>query len=434
MSVPAKATPQAWLVWGAAVFAYLVSVTQRTSFGVAGLDATERYDAGASILATFSVVQLVVYAGLQIPVGALVDRWGSRVMIGGGAALMTVGQLVLAFSHDVGIGFLGRVLVGAGDAMTFVSAMRLLPAWFPPRLNPIMSQLTASVGQVGQLVSLVPFAALLGLTGWTRAFLALASLSLVACLVAFLAVRNRPGAVGERAGAPLPFWRSIREAWAHPGTRLGFWTHWICAFGVNVFLLSWGYPFLVSAQGVPAETASLIMSLFVVVAIVFGPIVGTAVARFPVRRSNLVMLVVGSGLAAWTVVLLWPGPAPVWLLVVLALCVAAGGPTSMVAFDYTRTENPPHLAGAATGLANVGSFTGGLIAIWAIGVCLDLAKSAAGAGAELYSLNGFRLAFLVLYAIYAVGIVGFLVERKRTRARHEAVEPLHRALRRRLGR
>jgi MFS family permease len=434
MSVPVKAAPQAWLVWGAAVFAYLVSVTQRTSFGVAGLEATERYDAGASILATFSVVQLVVYAGMQIPVGALVDRWGSRLMIGLGAVLMTAGQLVLAFSHEVAIGFLGRILVGAGDAMTFVSVMRLLPTWFPPRLNPIMSQLTASVGQLGQLVSLVPFAALLGLSGWTRAFLGLAALSFLACAVATLCVRNRPATEARERREPLPFFRSIREAWAHPGTRLGFWTHWSCAFATNVFLLSWGYPFLVSAQGLSPDTAAVIMALFVVVAIVFGPVVGTAVARFPLRRSNLVMLVVGAAIVAWAVVLLWPGRAPVWLLVVLALCVAAGGPTSMVAFDYTRTENPPHLAGAATGLANVGSFTGGLIAIWAIGVCLDLAKSISGPNAELYSLTGFRLAFLVLFVIYAVGITGFLVERKRTRATHDAVEPLYRALRRRLGR
>lgn len=429
-----KTSRRAWFVWGAAVLAYLVSVTQRTSFGVAGLDATVRFDASASILATFSVVQLLVYAGLQIPVGALVDRWGSRRMLAGGAILMAAGQLVLAFASNTGTGVVGRVLVGAGDAMTFVSVMRLLPVWFPPRLNPIMSQLTGTVGQLGQIVSLVPFSLLLHASGWTTAFLSLAAFSVLALALAALAVRDRPAGVAAPALGGVSLVTSIRQAWSHPGTRLGFWSHWICAFGVNVFLLSWGYPFLVSAQGLQPAEASLLMALFVVVAILFGPVVGAAVARYPKRRSNLIMTVVGAGMLSWAAVLLWPGPAPLWLLIVLVVCVAAGGPTSMVAFDYARTENPPELIGTATGLANVGSFMGGLLGIWGVGVVLDWARRMAGDGAELYTLNGFRLAFLVLFVIYAVGLIGFAMERSRTRAAHEPIPPLHRSVLRRLGR
>lgn len=180
--------------------------------------------------------------------------------------------------------------------------------------------------------------------------------------------------------------------------------------------------------------ASTIMALFVVVAIVFGPVVGTAVARFPLRRSNLVLLVVFAAMLTWSVVLLWPGRAPLWLLVVLALVVAAGGPTSMVAFDFARTENPPRLIGTATGLANVGAFSGALIAIWSVGVVLDLAQHASGGGRELYSLDGFRLAFLVLFVFYAVGLIGFFIERRRTRRLRGPVPPLYRSVVRRLHR
>jgi len=35
-------------MWGIGVFAYLVAVTQRTSFGVAGLEATDRFHASAA--------------------------------------------------------------------------------------------------------------------------------------------------------------------------------------------------------------------------------------------------------------------------------------------------------------------------------------------------------------------------------------------------
>jgi fucose permease len=93
-------------VWGIGVFAYLAAITQRTSFGVAGLHATERFDATAAALSAFTVVQLLVYAGLQIPVGLMVDKFGSRFMITGGAVLMCAGQVQLAFASSIPEGLL----------------------------------------------------------------------------------------------------------------------------------------------------------------------------------------------------------------------------------------------------------------------------------------------------------------------------------------
>ena len=84
---------------GVGVFAYVAAVTQRTSLGVAGIDATERFEVQAALLSTLAVVQLIVYAGLQIPTGVLLDKFGPKILIASGAALMTVGQLTLALAR-----------------------------------------------------------------------------------------------------------------------------------------------------------------------------------------------------------------------------------------------------------------------------------------------------------------------------------------------
>src|SRR5262249_38121486 len=68
---PTKTPSIAWLLWAVGVIAYVVAVLHRTSFGVAGLDAVHRFGASAGMLASFAVLQLLVYAGLQIPVGVL---------------------------------------------------------------------------------------------------------------------------------------------------------------------------------------------------------------------------------------------------------------------------------------------------------------------------------------------------------------------------
>lgn len=75
-------------VWSVAALAYLVAVVHRTALGVAGADAIDRFALGATGLATFSVMQLVVYAGLQIPAGRLLDRFGVRALVAAGSAVM----------------------------------------------------------------------------------------------------------------------------------------------------------------------------------------------------------------------------------------------------------------------------------------------------------------------------------------------------------
>ena len=56
-----RVSGKAWLYWGVAALAYLVAVHQRSSFGVATLDAADRYHVGPAILSLFPVVQLVAY-------------------------------------------------------------------------------------------------------------------------------------------------------------------------------------------------------------------------------------------------------------------------------------------------------------------------------------------------------------------------------------
>ncbi|UKA56049.1 MFS transporter [Arthrobacter sp. FW305-BF8] len=426
--------PRAWLIWSIGIFSYLVAVTQRTSFGVVGLEATERFHASASAISFFTVLQLLVYAGLQIPVGVLVDRFGSRAMIAGGALLMGFGQLQLAFADSVPAGVLGRVLVGAGDAMTFISVIRLIPLWFAPARVPLLTQLTGMSGQLGQLLSVVPFAFILHAAGWTPAFLALAGFSGVAVVLVVLMLQDVPpgtprqdAAKGLRATGV-----SLSRAWKQPGTRLGMWSHFTIQFSGTVFAMTWGYPFLISAQGLDAGTVASLMSLYVAGAIGAGPLIGRFVARHPLRRSTMVLLLVAATAAAWAAVLLYPGRSPLWLLAVLVVVLAIGGPGSMIGFDFARTFNPAHRIGTATGIVNVGGFFAALMAIYLIGAVLDILNSTGFSRGELYGLEPFRIALCVHFLILGVGSVAMLVVRRKVRRQMAAqgvvVPPLLQAM------
>jgi len=411
-------TARAWVVWSAGLAAYVVAVLDRTSFGVAGLAAADRFAATASVVATFAVFQLVMYAGLQVPVGVLLDRFGSRALLVTGSLVMAAGQAGLALATSVPPALLGRGLVGAGDAMIFVSVLRLVPAWFPARRVPVMSQFTGLAGQLGQVLSAVPLVALLENRGWQTAFLSAAAASVGGAVVVALLVHDRPDAAVAR-GAPIRPERvqaDLLKAWRHPGTRLGLWTHFTTQFPGTVFALMWGYPFLVSGEGLSPATAGTMLTVFVAAGVAAGPFMGVMVARHPLRRSWLVLGVVAVNVAGWTLVLAWPGRAPTEALLLLVLAMAVGGPGSMIGFDFARTFNPPNRLGTATGIVNVGGFVASLVTILLVGLVLDR-RTGGSAG---YDLPGFKVALATMYPMWAVGLTGILVTRRKVRRRMAA--------------
>jgi sugar phosphate permease len=411
---------RSWVIFGVGVFAYLVAVMQRTTIGVAGVAATDRFNSSASVLSSLAVVQLVVYAAMQVPVGVLIDRIGSRWLMAAGTVLMIAGQVTVAFAPSISIALIGRVLVGAGDAAVFISLIRLNNSWFRGRLVPQLSQWVGNIGQLGQVLSAVPFAIILHLSGWTSAFLSAAALSVVAALGILLIVRDRPSAAVE---APRPAsWRaSLRQlgvSLKRPGTQLGFWSHFCTQSSGTVFSLMWGFPFMVFGLGYSPTLASGLLIVIVGAGIVFGPILGILTARHPLRRSNVVLGIVTTLGIAWTVVLLWPGVPPLWLMVALLVVVGAGGPGSLIGFDFARSFNPLQSLGSANGIVNVGGFLASFVMMFLIGVLLDFQHNvaiAAGSSAPLYSLDAFRPAFAVQYVVIGIGTVFLVRARRRTR-------------------
>lgn len=411
---------KAYLVWGAGLLAYCAAVFHRTSLAVAGVEAAHRFHVNASVLALFSVAQIAVYAAMQIPVGVLLDRFGSRRLLVTGAALMATGQLAFALATDVRFAIGARVLIGVGDAMAFISVIRLVALWFPPRRNPLMVQLTGVLGQLGSLASAVPLVVLLRDGGWTATFLVAAGLGLAVVVLVATAVRDSPPTVepARPALSAAEVRRGLRESWSEPGTRLGLWTHFVTQYSGMVFALLWGYPFLVEGEGLAPATAAALLSVLTVAGIVCGPIVGYFCGRRPYHRSALVLAIAGASAVAWTAVLAWPGRAPLWLLVSLTLVLAINGPGSMIGFDYARTFNPASRLGGATGIVNVGGFCASILLIVGVGVILDL-LTPAGAGAH-YPLSAFKWAFTVQYALWALGAVQ--VVRYRNAARRQLAE------------
>ena len=409
---PSLRSPYA--VWLVGLLVYLVAVFHRSSLAVAGLAATDRFDITAAQLATFTMLQLLVYAGLQIPVGLLVDRFGPRTVLLTGTLLLTGAQIGFALASTYGLALLARVFVGMGDAMTFICVLRLVSTWFPGRRIPLITQLTGTFGQLGAIGAAVPMTWALGSLGWTKAYLVAASLGVFLTVALLAVVRDAPHLTHLRGPAmSLSAVRSsLTASWAHPGTRLGFWMHFVTQFSATALSLLWGYPFFVRGEGVSSSAAGVLLTIMVAAVMCAGPVLGWLVGAHPWHRSTTVLAIVASIVTVWTVVLAWPGDAPLWLLVVLVVVVGVGGPASMIGFDLGRTSNPDERLASARGIINQGGFLASLLLVMSIGVILDWRTPGDSAA---YGPSAFRWAMSAQYVLWAVGLTQVYRYRLKTR-------------------
>lgn len=420
-------------MWAAAVLVYLAAITGRTSFGVAGVEALDRFGVDASRLAVFTAVQVGVYALAQIPVGLAIDRFGARRTMVVGALVMATGQIVLALTASYPIAILARVLIGAGDASAFLSAMRLLPAWFPLRVTPLFTQLTAGLGQIGQFISAVPFLMLLHAEGWTASFLALGSGIALVGIAAAIAIADVPPAPAEPDGrtgsgggtsssenrAPRA---TVREMLGivlrHPVCWQGFFTHWVGLMHQATFTLLWGMPLMTLAMGLSPAQAGGVLVVNTIAAVAAGPLMGMASARFAARRGTLTVVISVALMGMWVVFLLPDAPRGLAAIIALNIGMAALSSASSLGFDSVREAVDRRALATGTGLSNMGGFLAAMVAAQGIGVLLDVSS---GGGA--YQWSDFRVAWAAIVAVWVLGMAGLLTSMAmRRRIDRRAVE------------
>lgn len=409
MPTPRRGISRAQVIWAVGVFAYLCAVSGRASFGVASVEASERFGVSSAVLSLFGVAQLGTYAAAQIPAGLVLDRIGPRRMLAIGAVTMAVGQILLAFSTDVPLALTARLLTGVGDAATLISVVRLIATWFPTEQVPVYTQLATMIGQFGQAVAAVPFLALLVAVGWTPAWASLAFLLLLSVLLVIALVRDDPPQEPEASLPPPVRARQVlRDVFTSRAAWSGFFLHSLTLVTVNSFLFLWGVPFMTEGHGLgPAEVGTL-LTVNVVIMVAIGPFVGVLTGRYPDRRAQLGWIAGGILVVTWAATLLAPGPLTAWQLMPLIIALAVGSATCSVGFDLARTGVPRRAIGTATGMVNIGGYSTSLVAVLLIGLSLDVLAPDRPAG-----LDDYRLALASMGVLLLVAAVGLLLTTRR---------------------
>ncbi len=195
-----------WLVIAVAFVTMAVAVNARTSFSLLFPTILDEFGWGRGVTAgVFSAGSLSVVV-LGPAYGALMDRFGPRLVVSLGAGLVALG-LVLATHAVSPAGFyatLGLMVVGGSAAASYLGHSMYLANWFVRRRGLAVGLAFSGVG-VGAIVVLPWLQTVIDAAGWRQACLALALIVVVAVIPLNLLVpRLRPEVLGLAADGAVP--------------------------------------------------------------------------------------------------------------------------------------------------------------------------------------------------------------------------------------
>ena len=130
------------------------------------------------------------YAIAQLPVGALLDRWGVRRVGRISALLWSVATFAAALAPSLHWLFGARMLLGVGEASTFPANAKALGYWFTREERSLATAITDAAAKFSSAIG-VPLVGLLILHfGWRWSFTATGLISLVYFVLFYVVYRN----------------------------------------------------------------------------------------------------------------------------------------------------------------------------------------------------------------------------------------------------
>ena len=184
-----KRLTTAYTIWFGAVLFYLYQYILRVSPSVMADDLMAAFQVTASGFSSLSAFAVYAYALMQIPVGMLVDHYGTRRMILSSIALCVAGVVLFAYCEQLIIGYFARMLMGTGSACAFLSVSKIINEWFPNSHKGLMMGLTATFGTLGALIGGRPLVMLIESEGWRGSLFILAAIGLIVLIFNFFALQ-----------------------------------------------------------------------------------------------------------------------------------------------------------------------------------------------------------------------------------------------------
>lgn len=387
---------------------YFLSYLYRVVNAVMAPELTADLGVGPADLGLLTSAYFLTFAAFQLPLGILLDRYGPRRTEAALLLFAALGAFLFSVAENTNSLIVARAFIGFGVSACLMGAFKAYVLWFPKEKLPMINGFQMTAGSLGALTGTVPVELALGFTDWRGVFSVLAALTLMVAVIVWLAVPER---VSDRPPERLS--KQI-DGVVHVFTSPLFWRIAPLTVLSQAAFLSiqslWAGPWLRDMAGLDRSAAAEYL-LFIAASMVAGfLILGTATAKlshFGIRpiRVAVVGMTVSITAQAMLGLNLMDESLPVW--------VAFGffGTAGILPYAALSQQFPAELAGRVNTALNLLVFVLAFVGQWGMGVIIEMWPITAVGG---YAPEGYRAAFMGVFACQLLALAWFFVYRKTT--------------------
>ncbi len=364
-----KAYTYRWIVFGVLLLTYFFVFFHRLSPAVVKVNLEQAFGMTAMQYSNLTAVYFYPYAIMQIPSGILADTLGARKTGVIGCLTMAIGSILFGLAPSFSMLMLGRMLVGLGASVIFLSILKVQSVWFSENEFGTLTGMTTFAGNFGGAVAQGPLAFMVGLLTWRMSFIAIGVFSAVLAVAIFVLVRNKPEDKGfepivvhrtETQEAKVGIWSTSKEMivckYMWPIIIINF-----LGMGVSFTITAWALPYLTDVYGLSVGQAGTIMFFYPLGAAVGCIVTGAVTDKIKMRKIPSILMSVGVVICLGLIAFVNNGKPPLPLLTVCLILLSIFLTYSVLFYSISKEINHPKFSGIATSVPNVAVFAGAAV-------------------------------------------------------------------------
>lgn len=388
----------------------MINYMDRTTLAIANPEI--RHDMGLSLSQMGLLLSAfpLTYALAQLPLGPVIDRLGSRLLLGFGVALWSVAQALAGLAASAGQMWACRILLGVGEAPTMPSCTKVVRRWFNVASRGKPVGIFTGANHLGQVIAAPVLTVMMLVMGWRWMFAIMGFLGLIFVITWFLFYRDPADAgLSEADLAHLAEGETLHDAkpmnavqWGRLFSFRTSWGIWLGVFGsgyMSGIYATWLPAYLEIERHMSVKQAGMVAAIPFALSVIGSLFAGWAADALgrkgfsPLNRGRAVFVAGLVGLALFTVLAATTdgvAMALVWISTAMFFAQLAGS-CSWVSANAAVPEN---CVGSFGGVMNCFGYIGGAIAPAVTGIAAEATGSFAmplvvGAGIALVSAGIF---------------------------------------------
>ncbi|MGI4776484.1 MAG: MFS transporter, partial [Janthinobacterium lividum] len=162
------------ILWALTTLFFAFQFILRLSVGILREDIIQIFAIDTAAFGTLAGYYYLGYAGMQIPLGIMLDKFNFKFVTFSSILITSIGTLAFVTSKDWHVLLAARFVIGAGSAIGILSVAKVIKTYFSPEKHSMMIGFSFTFGLTGAFFGVTPMKLIFSYFGYNNTFYSLA--------------------------------------------------------------------------------------------------------------------------------------------------------------------------------------------------------------------------------------------------------------------